>query len=214
MTCNETANQQDTDIGIGCSTQDAYDSNDKSKKGRRVNAEMDEVRLGAFVPSADWIAADYATQASASFLTAGAAEPYGASAEPQVGVSVSDVSYTNATFVVSVHALGMDAGMTTDASWADLLLLVGTDPALASPLFAVPLDRVSTAPSSVSKHIAGLSPNTTYYAQVRATNSLAVAGESIAVAFTTPNPAPVFTASVNMDHLAPEISLSFTGAGW
>ena len=214
VTCTETVNQQDTDIGIGCSTQDVYNSNDKDKKGRRVNAEMDEVRLGAFVPSADWIAADYATQSSPSFLTAGAAQPYGATAEPQVGMTVSDVSYTNATFVVSVSSLGMDAGMTTAASWADLLLVVGTDPALASPLFAVPLDRVTAAPSSVSKSLTGLSPNTTYYAQVRATNSLAVVGESIAAPFTTPNPAPVFTASVNMDHLAPDITLTFTGTGW
>ena len=214
VTCTETVNQQDTDIGIGCSTQDVYNSNDKDKKGRRVNAEMDEVRLGAFVPSADWIAADFATQSSPSFLTAGAAQPYGASSEPQVGVTVSDVSYTNATFAVSVGSLGMDAGMTTDASWADLLLLVGTDSALVSPLFAVPLDRVTAAPSSVSKSLVGLSPNTTYYAQVRATNSLAVAGESIVAPFTTPNPAPVFTASVNTDHIAPDIVLSFTGAGW
>ena len=214
VTCKETVNQQDTDIGIGCSTQDSYNSNDTNKKGRRVNAEMDEVRLGAFVPSADWIAADYATQSSPSFLTASAAQPYGASAEPQVGVTVSDVSYTNATFVVSVGSLGMDAGMTTDASWTDLLLLVGTDSALSSPLLAVPLDRVSAAPSSVSKSLTGLSPNTTYYAQIRATNSLAVAGESIAAPFTTPNPAPVFTASVNTDHIAPDIVLSFTGAGW
>lgn len=117
VTCTETVNQQDTDIGIGCSTQDSYNSNDTNKKSRRINAEMDEVRLGAFVPSADWIAADYATQSSPSFLTASAAQPYGASAEPQVGVTVSDVSYTNATFVVSVGSLGMDAGMATAASW-------------------------------------------------------------------------------------------------
>lgn len=215
VTCTETVNQQDTDIGIGCSTQDAYNKDQADKKGRRVNAEMDEVRLGAFVPSADWIAADYATQTSPSFLTTSAAQSYGASAEPQVGVTVSDVSYTNATFVAAVSSLGMDAGMTTAASWADLLLLVGTDSALSSPLFAVPLDRVSTAPSSsVSKSLFGLSPNTTYYAQVRATNSLAVAGESIVAPFATPNPAPVFTASVNMAHLAPEITLTFTGTGW
>ena len=214
VACTETVNQQDTDIGIGCSTQDSYNSSDTNKKGRRVNAEMDEVRLGAFVPSADWVAADYATQSSPSFLTAGAAQTYGATAEPQVGVTASDVSYTNATFVVAVSSLGMDAGMTTAASWADLLLVVGTDSSLSSPLFSVPLDRVSTAPSSVSKSLTGLSPNTTYYAQVRATNSLAVAGESIAAPFTTPNPAPVFTASVNMDHLAPDITLTFTGTGW
>lgn len=214
VTCNETVNQQDTDIGIGCSTQDAYDSNDKNKKGRRINAEMDEVRLGAFVPSTDWIAADFATQTSASFLNAAAAQSYGASPEPQISVAVSDVSYTNATFDVSVASFGKDDGMTTDASWVDMTLLVGTDQALASPLFTVSLDRASTVPTSISKFLSGLSPNTTYYAQVRATNSLGVGGESNIVPFATPNPAPVFTASVNMDHLAPDITLTFTGTGW
>ena len=175
---------------------------------------VDECRLLDAVPGADWAKAEYDSMDNAAFLTASAAQPYGASAEPQVGVTASDVSYTNATFVVSVSSLGMDAGMTTDASWADLLLLVGTDSALSSPLFAVPLDRVSTAPSSVSKSLVGLSPNTTYYAQVRATNSFAVAGESIVAPFMTPNPAPVFTASVNMAHLAPDITLTFTGTGW
>ena len=214
VTCNETVNQQDTDIGIGCSTQDAYDSNDKNKKGRRINAEMDEVRLGAFVPSTDWIAADFATQTSASFLNAAAAQSYGASPEPQISVAVSDVSYTNATFDVSVASFGKDDGMTTDASWVDMTLLVGTDQALASPLFTVSLDRASMVPTSISKFLSGLSPNTTYYAQVRATNSLGVGGESNIVPFATPNPAPVFTASVNMDHLAPDITLTFTGTGW
>ena len=208
---NQAANGDQNKLALGGAMGPTSTAN---KNGRGVYGDMDEIRLRAGALSEDWIAADYATQTSDSFLTAGAAQSYEASAEPQVGVAVSDSSYTDATFAVSVGSLGMDAGMTTAASWADLLLLVGTDPALASPLFAVPLDRVSTAPSSVSKHIAGLSPNTTYYAQVRATNSLAVAGESIAVSFTTPNPAPVFTASVNMDHLAPDITLTFTGAGW
>ena len=208
---NQAANGNQTKLALGGAL--APTANDQ-KSGRGVYGDMDEIRLRAGALSPDWIAADYATQSSPSFLTAGAAQPYGTTAEPQVGMTVSDVSYTNATFVVSVSSLGMDAGMTTAASWADLLLVVGTDPALASPLFAVPLDRVTAAPSSVSKSLTGLSPNTTYYAQVRATNSLAVAGESIAAPFTTPNPAPVFTASVNMDHLAPDITLTFTGTGW
>ena len=53
---------------------------------------MDEVRLGAFVPSADWIAADYATQSSPSFLTAGMAEPYGETDDPVAGVFVPAAS--------------------------------------------------------------------------------------------------------------------------
>ena len=121
VTCNETVNQQDTDIGIGCSTQDSYNSSDTNKKGRRVNAEMDEVRLGAFVPSADWIAADYATQASPSFLTADMAEPYEETDDPVAGVLVpsTSVGYTNATISVSISSFGRgatSAGVTVQVS--------------------------------------------------------------------------------------------------
>ena len=106
VTCLETVNQQDTDIGIGCSTQDSYNSSDTNKKGRRANAEMDEVRLVAFVPSADWIAADYATQSSPSFLTAGMAESYEETDDPVAGVQASDVAYTNATITATVVKRG------------------------------------------------------------------------------------------------------------
>ena len=109
VTCNETVKQENADIGIGCSTQDSY-SDSGAGKGRRVNGEMDEVRLGAFVPSADWIAADYATQSSSgSFLTAGVAEPYVETANPVAGVSVSGVGYTNATVTATVVSLGSGA---------------------------------------------------------------------------------------------------------
>lgn len=215
VTCTETVSQQDTDIGIGCSTQDAYDPNDKSKKGRRVNAEMDEVRLGAFVPSAEWIAADYATQTTpGSFLTAGVATPYGATSAPQIGLSISDIQYTNATFVAAVGSLGGNAEITADASWVDATLVVATDDSLVSPLFVVQLDRVSTAPTSVSKFLSGLIPNTTYYAQIRAVNSFDVVGESTVVSFATLAPGPVFSASVITEHIAPEISLSFANSGF
>ena len=73
VTCSEKVELEDTNIGIGCSTQDVYAGTKSnpptSEKGRRVNGEMDEVRLGAFVPDADWIAADYATQKDANFLS-------------------------------------------------------------------------------------------------------------------------------------------------
>ena len=73
VACNEKVNIGDdanANIGIGCSTQDSYSNSDPGK-GRCVNGEMDEVRLGAFVPTEDWIAADYATQSDASFLSNG-----------------------------------------------------------------------------------------------------------------------------------------------
>ena len=64
---NEHAN-----IGIGCSTQDVYGNADKpsdvNKKGRRLNGDMDEVRLRPGIVSADWIKADYDTVNDAQFL--------------------------------------------------------------------------------------------------------------------------------------------------
>ena len=64
---NEHAN-----IGIGCSTQDVYanaDSGAVEKKGRRLNGDMDEVRLRPGIVSADWIKADYDTVNNEQFVT-------------------------------------------------------------------------------------------------------------------------------------------------
>ena len=50
---------QDANIGIGCSTQDEYGSSPDAKKGRRLNGEMDEVRLRYGASSAARIAAEW-----------------------------------------------------------------------------------------------------------------------------------------------------------
>ena len=66
---------------------------------------VDEYRLSATIRSADWIAASYATQNDTSFLTIGEATSYGATAEPQVGVTALDVQYTNTALSVSIGSL-------------------------------------------------------------------------------------------------------------
>lgn len=188
---------------------------DKSKKnGRGVYGDMDEIRLRAGSVSTNWIAADYATQTDASFLTPGTAEAYGASAEPTIGVSATFVGYTNATLAVTVGSLGMDAGMASDAAWVDATLLVGASADdFSAPLFTVALDRFATAPSTVSVPLHPLALTTTYYAKAVCTNSFGVAAESSVISFATEAPGPVFTASVNTDHIVPDISLSFTSPG-
>ncbi|MBQ9726543.1 MAG: hypothetical protein IJV65_03450, partial [Kiritimatiellae bacterium] len=125
----------------------------------------------------------------------------------------SALGYTNATLAVAVGSLGMDAGKTTDADWVDLLLVVSANADLSDPVFSVPLSRVSSIPASLSAEVVPLALTTTYYAQVFATNSFGVAGESTVVSFATPVPGPVFTPSVNTEHIAPDISLAFTSAG-
>ena len=174
---------------------------------------LDEMRLSAGIKSADWIYATYATQNNASFLTAGEATPYGATAEPQVGVTALDVQYTNTVLSVSIGSLGMNAGRTVDASWTDPLVVVGTDQAVSSPLFTIPLERVTTVPSYIPIYLPGLDTDTTYYAKVCATNSFGVTGASIVCSFTTFAANPVFSANIDMDHLFPNISLAFTRPG-
>ncbi len=181
--------------------------------GDSYSGDMDELRIFNGVASGDWIQAEHDTIASATFLSADAAVHAGASAAPVVGLVASSVEYTNATFSATVGSLGMDAGMTADATWADLLLVVGTEETLSSPAFVVPLSRATSAPMQVAASLAGLSADTVYYAQLRATNSLGVAGESRVAPFTTLPPGPAFTATIDSDHLVPEITLSFTRTG-
>ena len=177
------------------------------------SGDMDELRIFNGVASGDWIKAEHDTVASTTFLSADAVVHAGASAAPQVGIVASSVEYTNATFSVAVGSLGMDAGMTTPATWTDLLLVVGTEETLSSPAFAVPLSRATEAPVQIPASLAGLNAETVYYAQIRATNSLGVAGESRVAAFATLPPGPAFTATINSDHIAPVIALSFIRTG-
>ena len=177
VTCLETVNQQDTDIGIGCSTQDSYNSSDTNKKGRRVNAEMDEVRLGAFVPSADWIAADYATQASSSFLTAGMAEPYGETPEPVAGVLVPDVGYANAMVAVDISSFGIDAGS------ANVTVQVSTVPDFASAFFST--NYAASVLGECDIPLTGLATGTKYYARAIVVNDKNKSLTTSVASFTT-----------------------------
>lgn len=189
VTCIETANQQDTDIGIGCSTQDSYNSSDTNKKGRRVNAEMDEVRLGAFVPSADWIAADYATQSSTSFLTAGMAQPYEETGDPIAGVQVSDVAYTNATVTVTVVKRG------GTATTADVTMELSESNDFSSPVWTTQY-IVNTDNDVRDFDPTGLAFGVTYYVRAVISNDVDTVLTTPMVSFTTLVPgAPSGTAT-------------------
>ena len=178
VTCKETVNQQDTDIGIGCSTQDSYASSPDEKKGRRVNAEMDEVRLrkGAPANAVDWFAADYATQFDPAFLSAGMAEDYVANDNPHAGVSVASVAYTNATLTATVLDLGGSAAS------ADVSVSVATDDQFASVVWtdSYTLSAADTRALGVSP----LATNATYYVRLVAENPLGGAVTNT-VSFTT-----------------------------
>ena len=193
VTCKEKVNQQNTDIGIGCSTQDVYagtkNNPPSSEKGRRVNAEMDEVRLGAFVPSADWIAADYATQTDADFLTAGMAEPYEETDDPVAGVQVSDVAYTNTTVTATVVKRG------GTATTADVTVELSESNDFSSPVWTTQY-TVNTDNDVRDFDPTGLAFGVTYYVRAVISNDVDTVLTTPTVSFTTLVPgAPSGTAT-------------------
>ena len=152
------------------------------------NGILDECRLLTKVLAPDWIYANYKTQSDENFLTAEEAIEYEVTAEPQVGVAVLDVQYTNATLSVSAGSLGMNAAMTESASHVDSRLLIATDNSFASPVCSITLDRFSSVPETINVTIVPLITNITYYAKVVSSNSFGVDGESEVSSFTTRRP--------------------------
>lgn len=182
---NLATNGDQTKLALG----GAMGPTSNSKNGRGVYGDMDEIRLRKGALSADWLAADYATQADPAFLTKGAAETPVTSLGPVASVSVAAFSYTNATVAVSVDSLG-GAG----AASVDVVLQLSTD-----DLFSV-LDRTvsysAAATGATNIVLAGLATNATYYARAVLTNSIQEDSTTAAVSFTTLSPgAPAGTAS-------------------
>lgn len=183
--------------------------NDSDRNDNTWKGSIDEVRLRGFVPTADWIAADYATQTSASFLTAGAAEAYGELVDLTAGVSVSDISYTNATIGVSVGSLGAGA-----ASASVLVQLAATSD-FSSPVWSTTYSVTEAGQRTFP--VAGLATNAAYFARALVTNSLHNAVVAGPFAFETLAPgAPMASAAVSgrtSSSLAATVSVTALGAG-
>ena len=154
--------------------------------------DMDELRVFDGVASGDWIKAEHDAMSDASFLSAGTVAYLQSTPSPQVGLAApaSGVLFTNATLMAKVGTLGTDATMANAASWVDLELVVSANADLSSPFLRQPLDRATTAPTSMVRALAPLATNATYYAKLLARNSFGVAGESGVVSFTTRSPGP------------------------
>ena len=139
---------------------------------------VDECRLLGAVPTEDWIAADYATQSSESFLTVGAAERFQESAEPSASVSVGTVLISSATVTVNIAGLG--AGATS----ADVTVQVAADSAFASPVATESFSVSGETPIVRSVDVENLQPSTTYYARAVVANAGATFTTAV-VPFTT-----------------------------
>ena len=98
---------QDANIGIGCSTQDQYGSSPDSKKGRRLNGEMDEVRLRYGASTAARIAAEWRQESGALSVVCSEVGLVDAGAPTVSAPSI--VRNADGTFTVSVVVSENDA---------------------------------------------------------------------------------------------------------
>ena len=165
---NEHAN-----IGIGCSTQDVYANADSAPsghaemKGRRLNGDMDEVRLRPGIVSVDWIKADYDTVKDEEFVTP---------APPEV-TWMNDSGATPGVSYVHHDYVAFDGTVTSCGGFPNCLIqckvwpMGGTEPenwtTLTNGLVAA--DTFSVAYS-------GLAPNTAYSYKLRAAGRDGYAG--------------------------------------
>lgn len=167
---------ENANIGIGCSTQDSYGSSPAQKKGRRLNGDMDEVRLRPGVVSADWIKADYDTVNNAAFVTPAPPEVTWVD-DSGAAPGVSDVYYDNVTFAGTVDNCG---GFTNCSIQCKVWAADGTEPeswtTLATGLVAA---------DDFSAVYSGLSSGVTYSYKLRAAGAGDVASEPVEGSFTT-----------------------------
>ena len=157
---NEHAN-----IGIGCSTQDVYANADSApsghaeQKGRRLNGDMDEVRLRPGIVSADWIRADYDTVKDEEFVTP---------APPEV-TWVNDSGITPGVSYVHYDYVAFDGTVTSCGGFSNCLIqckvwpMGGTEPENWTTL-----TNGLVAADTFSVAYLGLAPNTAYSYKLRA----------------------------------------------
>jgi hypothetical protein len=144
-----------------------------TESGSFFIGDMDEARLRPGAVSADWIAADYATQNDASFLTVGAAEVWRAKPDPAAELSVGSVQISNAVATVSVSRLG------ADASYVDVTVSVSASADFSSTAWTTTYRVTGEDTRGVS--VAGLEPFTTYYARAVAVNDKGKSATTAAV---------------------------------
>ena len=158
------ANGSSTTLGIGgaAPTADVI---------RPFTGDMDEVRLRRGTVSGDWVAADYATQTSASFLSAGTVEKVGASTRPTAEFEVLDTGAAFLQFSGRVTSLGEGATACTlhYKYWKD---------SESEPVGWTSFATGVGAGAPVSHFVVGLDPLTDYHVAFKASNNLATPEDS------------------------------------
>ena len=142
---------------------------------------VDECRLLDAVPSADWAKAEYDSMINAAFLTPGIAEDYGENNNPQAGLQVLDVGYTNALVTVTVNSRG------TGATSADVTIELADSNDFVLPLWTMDY-TVDADNDSRSFAPTGLVFGATYYVRAVVSNDVDAVLTTPITSFTTPTP--------------------------
>ena len=147
-------------------------------KLRPFTGDMDEVRLRRGTVSADWVAADYATQTSASFLSAGTVESVGASTKPIAEFTILDTGAAFIQFSGKVTLLGEGATACTlyYKRWKD---------SESEPAGWTSFATGVTAGAAATNFVVGLVPLTGYNIAFKASNDLPEDSDAQVEAFTT-----------------------------
>ena len=136
---------------------------------------LDEIRIRAAASSDDWVAAEYATMATANYVSFGDVEEAAAGVSLEFGTpSVSSVSATGAIISARLKSLGENA--TSANLW---VVVSGFGHTRTYPL--VP----ATGPKVVEATLSGLQPGADWTAYLTATNNLGAGTNSASVAFST-----------------------------
>ena len=140
--------------------------------GRPYTGWMDEVRLRKFIPTADWVKAEYDQATSASFLTKAAVVEFVELPKPVIGATREDFGAAFVQFSGSVSKLGGAA--TSCDVYAKVWPVGGTEPAAGTLLAS----GLVVGEAFTNATVTGLSPQTEYNWAVYAVNDLETPYES------------------------------------
>ena len=136
---------------------------------------LDEIRIRRVTSSDDWMAAEYATMATANYVSFGDVEEAAAVMSFEFGTpSVSSVSATGATISARLKGIG------DNATSANLWVVVSG----FGQTRAYPLDP-ATEPKVIEATVSGLQPGADWTAYLTATNNLGAGVDSALAAFST-----------------------------
>ena len=132
---------------------------------RTFFGDMDEVRVGPFTPSADWMKASYVQEKADAFIDYGAVQTFAEAANPVASLALADSGAAFAQFSGSISVCG---GTSTACR---VLAKVWPDGATETNLWTEIAGGLA-ANDTFSASLVGLLPNTPYQFKIKAVNNL------------------------------------------